>query len=284
MSIAIVQAASGPVNLRKHDRLERAEGTCQIRLGHDGSKARLLRVYQQGALRVRFPRAFGSTDRQAVLLNIAGGMAGGDDFHVAAEVDANASLTVTTQTAERVYRTLGEEARLTVKVHLDAGARLEWLPQETILFDGGKLQRRLVVEMAETAELVLCEAVVLGRQAYGESVRTGALRDFWTIRRGDRLVYADALRLDCDIADTIRHRATLAGARAFASLLLVSKDAEKWLDPVRTVLDRHATAGASAWDGVLAVRVVAADGARLRNLLVAVLTASGIVVPREWVI
>lgn len=264
-------------------RLERARGCLGLGFHCDaGGRDRLFRCFQQGSLKARFPRTEANIP-EAVMLNTAGGMTGGDAFSVEAEIAQGARATLTTQAAERIYRSKGADACLRVSLTLGQGSRLDWLPQETILFDGGRLFRRLDVAMAGDARLLLCEAVVMGRVAHGETVRGGRLADHWRIRRDGRLVYADSLGIGGDVAAIGKGRATLDGNGAFATLLAVSPDAEGRLAAVRGALDGSPTvSGASAWDGMLAARILAQDGARLRAALLGVLAALDIETPRVW--
>jgi urease accessory protein len=263
--------------------LERAEGAVGLRFLADGPRSRLDRCYQRGSLKARFPRQTDTNVPEAVLLNTAGGITGGDRFAVQAEIGAGAALTVTSQTAERIYRSSGGEGRVDTILSLAAGATCAWMPQETILFDGGRLSRRLDVDMAEDACLVLCEAVILGRAAHGETVRSGIISDRWRVRRGGRLAYADTLFLDGGKGAATEGSATLAGGRAFATLLVVAPSTESLLDTARAALEScPVTGGASAWNGMLTARFVAADGSAIRQSIVALCQAIGVRVPRAW--
>jgi urease accessory protein len=272
--------------------LERASGRLELawrQVGTFPGTTRLHRGYQEGSLRVRFPRSPGPPE--AVLLNTAGGMTGGDRFRVACALGQGAEALVTSQAAERVYRALDGTARVEVELDLGPGSRLRWLPQETILFDGGRLSRRIRIRMAEDARLLLCESVVLGRTAHGETVRRGSLLDRWELRRGDRLVWADALRLEGDIPGQTWGRATLGGGRGFATLLLAAPDAARHLEEVRAQLTPGKAPlgppvgpamGVSAWEGLLAVRMVADEGRALRRGLLRALSALRVPTPRLW--
>lgn len=263
--------------------LERAIGHVRLAVKADaGGHTRIDRAFQEGSLKVRFPHT-DSGRFEAVLLNTAGGLTDGDVFAVDATAPAGTALTLTTQAAEKVYRAAGADARLDVRLALGADAALAWLPQETILYDGGRLARTLTIDMAGSARLIACEMLVLGRTAHGETVRAGALCDQWRIRRDGRLVYADAFRIDTDIVAAGRGGATLAGGRATASLILAAADAGDRLDAVRALLDGFGlAAGASAWDGLLAVRAVADDAQRLRRAIAAVVDLLAGGVPRVW--
>jgi urease accessory protein len=287
-AVSQFEGAVSPTDLRPHRNaepqdLERAEGAVRLSFVAYGGQSRLQRGYQGGSLKVRFPRLYDTDVPEAVLLNTAGGITGGDRFSVEAEIGSGAAATLTSQAAERVYRSVSGEGRVDVSLNLGPGARLDWLPQETIVFDAGRLSRTLSVEMADDSRLMLCEAVILGRAAHGETMRQGFMSDRWRVRRGGRLVYADNLMLDPGAGATTQGSATLGGGRGFATLLIVRPSAESAIDTVRAVLSEcPVTGGASAWNGMLSARLVAADGAALRASIIRLCAATGTRLPRAW--
>lgn len=264
--------------------LQRAAGAARIEVGADGPTTRLKRLYQDGCAKIRLPRDADARDLEAVLINTSGGLTGGDRLSWDVEAGAGANLTVTTQACEKVYRARDDRAEVGVSLQAGPAARIDWLPQETILFDGSALSRTLQAELANDARLLAVEAVVLGRTAMGETVRAGALRDRWRIRREGRLVFADDLRFEGAVAGLATRAETLGGGAAFASLLLTAPDAEDYLPAVRAALEGWASCGASAFDGNLFVRIVAADGLALRRVLLPVIAAlrDGAAPPRVW--
>ncbi|MBB6252790.1 urease accessory protein UreD [Nitrospirillum iridis] len=262
-------------------RMQRLQGRVILGVKADEhGVTRLDRLYQSGSARLRLPKG---PDLEGVLINTGGGLTGGDVLETEVLVAAGARATVTTQAAEKVYRASAGEAR--VLNRLSVAGRLDWLPQETILFDGARLCRRLEVDMADGATLLAAEAMVFGRTARGERVTHGLFRDEWRIRRGGRLVYADAVRLAGDIDAQLARAAVAGGACATASCLYVAPDAEARVEAVRAVLPRTdgVKAGASAWNGLLALRLVARDGqALLRALAPMIEHLRGLPVPRVW--
>jgi len=235
-------------------------------------------------MRIRLPKGVGR-GLDAVLVNTAGGIACGDRFAVQIEARSGATVTVATPAAEKVYRSDGPVAELTVDLKVEADARLDWLPQETILFNQARLRRSLAAEMPENASLTLFEAVVFGREARAESIAEGLFEDRWRIRRGGRLVYADTLRLDGSIADLLQKPVVGKGARAFATLIHAAPDAEARLEAVREHLPsiEGCDAAASAWNGLLAVRFCAMKIEALRAAAIPFLLAfRGEPLPRVW--
>jgi urease accessory protein len=190
---------------------------------------------------------------------------------------------LSTQAAERAYRAPGEAAaRVETRLGAESGGRIDWLPQETILFDGARLERRLSVTLQGDAAALLVEPVLFGRLARGEEVRSGAFADRWEVRRDGRLLFADRLRIGGDMAGTLDRMAVAGRARAMASVLLAAPGAESHLRAVRLMLPR--AAGASLIEeGLLLVRMLAPDGLDLRRTLVPLITRlGGRPLPRVW--
>jgi urease accessory protein len=257
----------------------RAAGRIALSVAAEGAATRRRRVYEDGPLRVRFPNS-GAGALEAVIVNTAGGIAGGDRHQLDIAVDQGATLAVTTAAAEKVYRTLGPPAEIAVKLSVDAGARLCWLPQETILFDRAVLHRRIDVELAAGASLLMAEAVVFGRTFMGEAVEQGGFVDRWRVRRNDALLFAETLRLEGPVGKRLREPAVTNGGVGIATVLAVPGN-EDMVARVRA-LTFCAEVGASTWNGLAVVRLVAKDGAALRRDLVAVLTALGGRPSRLW--
>ena len=258
---------------------QRAFGRGRLAVRAEAGRTRLEGLYQEGSAKLRLPRARGAS-LEAVMINSAGGMTGGDRFGWTVEAGPGAHAVLTTQACERVYRASADVARVDVALTLEVGTRLDWLPQETILFDGSTLSRTITADLAQDARLLLCEAVILGRHAMGETFARGAFHDRWRIRREGRLVFADDLRLDDDIPHLIHQPALLAGAGAFATLLLVAPDADTRLDAVRAAIGD--LGGASAFDGKLVARIAAPDGLTLRRVVIPALIALGAAPPAVW--
>jgi urease accessory protein len=240
------------------------------------------RVHEQGALRVRCPGP-PAPELEAMIVNTAGGMAGGDRFELDFAVGPGGRLLVTSAAAEKVYRTLGSETTIRANLKVAAGGELAWLPQETILFDRARLRRTIEVDLAADARLLLAEAVIFGRSGMGETVVEGFWLDRWRVRRGGRLLHAETARLDGNMAEKLAQSAVAKGGVAMASVLLVPGD-ETIVAAVRAAsLQCRGEVGASAWNGLAVVRLVAADGAALRHDLAGILTTiRGGRLPRLW--
>jgi urease accessory protein len=261
----------------------RAVGKVAFTVAAGPGGSRRGRVHEAGSLRVRFPSGNSHAALEAVIVNTGGGMTGGDRFDIDIEVGAGAQLTVTTAAAEKIYRSLGPDTDIGIKLDIGPGGALAWLPQETIVFDRARLRRSIDVALARDAKLLLAEAAVFGRSAMGETVVQGHFFDRWRLRVGGALVFAETLRLDGDIAQRLAQRAIADGGVAVASVIKCpSNDAD--VAAVRAMQDHFAgEVGISAWNGLVVARLIAADGAALRRDLVAVLTAlDAAPLPRLW--
>jgi urease accessory protein len=255
----------------------RAVGRIALTIAHDGTRSRRTRVYEDGPLRARFPKG---DALDAVIINTAGGVAGGDRFAFDIDVGAHAELTLTTAAADKVYRALDDEAIIGVKLTVDRGGSLRWLPQETILFDQACLRRDIEIDVASDARLVLAESVVFGRTAMGERMLNGRLIDRWRVRRAGELVYADTARLDGSVGNLLAHPAVAAGGCAIGTLLVMPADAGA-IDRLRT-LAFDGEVGVSAWNDFMLARLAARDGQGLRRDIRLLLTKLGERLPQLW--
>jgi urease accessory protein len=239
-------------------------------------------LHESGSLRVRFPSPE-ADGLSAVFVNTAGGIAGGDRFDIEIAAGEGSRLTLTTAAAEKVYRAAGPAAQLNIALRAEAGSHLAWLPQETILFDRARISRRIDIDLAEDASLLLCEIVVFGRAAMGERVLHGQFVDRWRMRRGGRLVFAETTRLDGDIGEKLGRPAIAKGGVAIGTALIVPGD-EALVERIRELSQSFGgEVGISAWNGFAMARFCAQDAARLRADMMAVLgRASGSVLPRLW--
>lgn len=259
----------------------RALGSARVRVRAAGGRSRLADLHQSGASRLVFPR---KGDRvEAALVNIAGGITGGDRFDLTAEAEEGAHLTLTTQSCERIYRAQpGSTGRLSTTLNVAPGARINWLPQETILFDGSDFKRALSVDVAPGGSALISEAVILGRAAMGERLGAARFADRIDLRHGGRLVLAERLRLDGDIAATMANPFTGDGAGAYGTVILCSEDAGRVLGSVRN-LALPGLAATLVDPCCLVVRLLAADGMALRASLIPLLeTAGDVPLPTVW--
>ncbi|HYM02279.1 MAG TPA: urease accessory protein UreD [Stellaceae bacterium] len=283
VSTALADLATTPA-------LQRGDGAVEIAFaGRDGVTV-LDHLYQRTPCRALFPRTETGEPFLATLLTTSGGLTGGDRLRIDVSAGSNAAAAVTTAAAEKLYRSLGPDTCIDIALSLEEGAWLEWLPQETILFDRARLMRRVSVKASSGGRLLAAETMVFGREARGERFSTGLLRESWRVRVGGRLVWADELRLDGDIAARLDDPMAFAGSRVMATAILVAADAADHLPAARALTEAGACrAGASVVNGVLIARFLDSRADVVRRALMRYLegmrqAAAGLppVLPRLW--
>ena len=249
-------------------------------------------LYQAGCAKLRLPATEGLTG--ALLLNTAGGLTDGDRFDTTIRWRPHTRACVTTQAAERIYRSRGGAARVASNLDVEGDAAAVWLPQPTILFDGAHLERHTTIRLHPGARLVFAESLVFGRLAMGEAFEAGRVIDRYRLSVGDRLVLHDALRLDgadAPVQSGMLDRGAVAnGCRAIATMLIVSPDARRLVDPLRQIIaDCDVAGGASDLGEVVCVRLIAATAKqsehalrRLIDALAAEMADLLLSVPRTW--
>lgn len=263
--------------------MQRARGIGRLDTSVRNGRTELATLYQDGCAKIRLPHTHDQS-LQAVLINTAGGLTGGDDLAWSISAAPGAQLVLTTQACERIYRSTGAVAKVVTRLSAGPGAHVDWLPQETILFEDSRLSRTLEVDLAADASLCAVEAILLGRDAMGESARRALLSDNWRIRRDGRLIHAEATRLSGDPEREREGLALLCGAKAFATVLYAGANAEVRFNAIRAGLPDRPEIGASLIGERLVVRAMARSGLELRRLIlpiIAALSGAG-ALPRLW--
>jgi urease accessory protein len=260
----------------------RAVGSVTFDVALVDGVTRRRRLHESGSLRVRFPSPE-AEGLSAMFVNTAGGIAGGDRFDIDIAAGEGTRLTVTTAAAEKIYRAQGPAAQLNITLKAAASSYLTWLPQETILFDQARLNRRIDIDLAESASLLLSEIVVFGRAAMGEKMLTGSFVDRWRVKRGGKLVFAETVRLDGNIGAKLARPAVANGGAAIGTVLIVPGDEGLVTRISEVSRSLSGEVGISAWNGFAMARFCAQDAARLRADMIAVLgRTGGPALPRLW--
>ncbi|RCL03543.1 MAG: urease accessory protein [Candidatus Tokpelaia sp. JSC161] len=229
-------------------------------------------LFQEGSARLCFPKN-NMASFEAVMINTGGGLTGGDHLEWDMRLCSGTDVIVTTQAAEKIYRSLDikkESAKVDVSLSLSANSRLCWLPQETIIFNNSSLRRRLDVSMAEKTELLLSESIIFGRQLMGEYMDKAFLKDSWIIRQNGEVIHAEAFSLGPDIGREISMPVLFNNAGAFATILFIAPDVQRFLKKGREIVND--TGGISSWNGKLLIRLLSQDFYSLRKKLIALLT------------
>lgn len=230
------QVAAEVVPLRRA--AVRGEAALSVRA--EGGVTRLVDLHQRDPLSLRLPQPARGDVFEASLITTSGGIVGGDSLEIAVTAGAGTQLRVYPQAAEKVYRSTGADSRIEVRLKAASGAWLEWLPQETILFDGARLRRETRLEVEPGGRVLAGEFLVFGRSASGETLTQGLIRDAWQLCAGERLIWADALHMEGDLRRPLGSGACLGGVTAFASAIYHAEDAAAQLEPLRALLPEDA--------------------------------------------
>jgi len=252
--------------------LQRADGCGRVVLSGSGKGNRIEEVFQRSPIRIMFPRAGHAVAGEAVLINTAGGIAGGDRLEYGVSTLANASIAVTTQAAEKVYRALNEPARITTRLQVHEAGKLGWLPQETIVFNCARLTRETEIELASGAELLALEWLVLGRAAHGEEMLGGQISDSWRVKKEGRLIWADSFRATDEIIPQLHRKALLSNCRAVGTLVYFGPHLDTRLEFLRAIAPSlGCPCAATLVGGLVVVRFAAEVSCDLRLALCSLL-------------
>ena len=259
-------------------RLQRSTGHASVSVAMTNGRTMLRRNRDSGCAKIRFPRVSGGGPLDAVLINTAGGITGGDMLRWEVHAGPHSRFQLTTQASEKIYKSTGVHAVIDVAMELGESASLTWLPLETILFDKSRLRRRIDVNMAQNARLLMCETTVFGRQGHGEKITDAEFSDNWRITRDNRLIHAEAMTMSGDLGNILKLAACGNGAACVATVLLIGDDPEAHVENCRRIATDFPSvkAGISAWPaidgtGKLLARLVAGDGQSLKKPLLKIL-------------
>ncbi len=270
--------------------LARSEGRVELRYRVKETSSNLAHLYQRGCGRVRFPTVDHADYPEAVLINTAGGLTGGDHMSYQVTLEAGAGLTVSGQAAEKIYRSVGSTAVIEAEMHVAREAVLEWLPQETILFEKSRLRRMNNVHLETGSRLIALEATLFGRTAHGETLRSASVRDGWKIWRDGRLLWFDNFALEGDIHIQSQRPAVLKGAKGMATILIADDQAESYHELARELCrECGVRAAVTCRNELLIMRVLAGSGyelrkslARILNGMRAELAGHAVALPKVW--
>jgi urease accessory protein len=248
--------------------LQRANGSGRIVVSSSEGKTRIVDVFQRSPIRIMFPRTDGGAAKEAVLINTAGGIAGGDRLECDVTALADSSIAVTSQAAEKVYRALNEPARIATKLKACEAAKLAWLPQETIVFNRARLNRETEIELSSRAELLALEWLVLGRAAYGEEVLAGHITDSWRVKKDGRLVWADSFRITDEIFPHLHRKALLSNSKAVGTLIYFGPYPDRRIEFLRDIAPSlECNCAATSVGGLIIVRFAAKVSSDLKLAL-----------------
>ena len=260
-------------------KLQRATGHLSFHM----SQNRVSRMYQSGSAKLMLPKTY-SDMMEAVILNISGGMTDGDSFNIDVQAE-DCPLVITTQTAERVYRSAGTRpAKVTINLLVSNRADLHWLPQETILFNDSKFERTLTVNLSSCSNFLCAETIVLGREAMGENICDCELIDNWRVFRDGNLFHAESFRLSNKVNKVISAPAGGNGARLLSTILYVGDYVDQVAERVANLIKQSpSNCAASCWNDRLVIRLLSAHSASARkDIERLLLTIRQKPLPRVW--
>ena len=254
---------------RPSDRdLQRADGCGRIVLIGSENGTRIEDVFERSPIRIMFPRTGDCRVEEAVILNTGGGVAGGDRLECSVAALPGASIAVTSQAAEKVYRALHEPACIVTRLRAHESARLAWLPQETIIFNWARLHRTTEIELFSGAQLLALEWLVLGRAAHGEVVVGGNITDSWRVERDGRLIWADSFRITDEILPHLHRKALLSNCSAIATLIYFGPYLDKRLEFLREIIPSlGCNCAVTLVSGLIVVRFAAKESSDLKLAL-----------------
>ncbi len=241
------------------------DGKAEITFVCKGGVTGLADLYQRDPVRALFPNTPDDEIAQGVIVTTSGGLVGGDRISVSVTAAEGASAMVYAQAAEKVYGSAGEDSAIEVALRAETGSWLEYLPQETILFDSSRLRRATDIQLTGDARVLAGEILVFGRLGHGEHLSQGLVHDAWEITKDDRLIWADALHMDGDISAILNDPACFDGAVAMATVVYAGLDAEQQLATARNIIEGDVFGAATVVNGVLVVRWLSQDAFELRN-------------------
>lgn len=240
---------------------------------------RLVERRHRGPLIVQRPFHPEGDPCHTYLVHPPGGVVGGDELRLDAEVAPAAHALITTPAATKFYRCESRIALLTQQLRAE-GATLEWLPQENIFYRAARVHAATRVQIDARSRFIGWEIGCLGLPARGESFDVGNLRldlELWRTRDAANVtalkgadterstpLFIDRLRLAGDSPARLGGWG-LAGGTAIGTLLATPAEAPH-LDSVRELVAAHPAAGVSLVDGVLVLRALAAQGESIRQL------------------
>ena len=259
-SICAAEGSTCDVNL------ERAVGAGRVVFATGESGTKIADIYQRFPIALAFPRIDDRRSQEAVIINCSGGIAGGDQLQIEVVAENYASVAVTTQAAEKVYRALDRPARIVTRLKAHENAKLAWLPQETIVFDKARIKRHTEVDLCSGAEMIALEWLVLGRTESGEEVRSGYILDSWRVRLDDRLVWADGFLVSDEVFAHLHREALLSKWKAVGTLIYFGPSLDARLETLREIATSlNCKCAATQVGAIIVVRVAAIASADLKQ-------------------
>lgn len=271
---------------------ERVKGCGRLSIQKDGSLAHLENIYQSGSAKIRIHGQPPAPSIEATLINTAGGLTSGDQLNWSVSAGEDTQLSLTTPAAEKIY--MAAEKTATIKTSLTVGkaTHMVWLPQETILFNGAKLQRKLEVNLEKDASLLMAESYVFGRKAMQENMTSCLLEDRWRVYHQKTLVHREDFCHDTENFNTLTSPTNLSAMTACATIIYIAENALDLKHAIQSLCPPVASgviAAVSAWHlgGInkLIVRIIGEDGYSVKQHLIPIIRRlNNRQLPKSWLL
>jgi urease accessory protein len=246
------------------------EASLRLSFVRDGARSTLHERVHSGPLRVQRPfYPEGSGVCHVYLLHPPGGLVGGDRLAIDVSVEAGAHALLTTPAAGKVYRSAGERASQRQVLRVAAGACLEWLPQETIVYDAARAELSTRVELTGDARFIGWEILCMGRPASHERFTRGELRQSIEIVRDEHLRYLErgAYEGGSEVLDAAWG---LGGRPIVGTFMCAALGASACVAAARAIAAQStwspALAAVSGWDDLLVARYLGPSAEQARAL------------------
>lgn len=262
------------------EKFQRAHGDINVEINNDDIK----RFYQSGSAKV-FYHKHNQPIKELVLVNTAGGLTSGDNFNYNIDIIKDSNTFVTTQTAERVYKGLEENAKIDINLTVDNSSKLFWIPQELILFNLCNFTRNIEVNIELNSNFLMAESMVFGRTAMGEILEQGFIKDNWKIFLNEKLIHAEAICLSDNIKDNLSNIASAQDAVAVSNIFIYGKNFfSKQNNLMRLIKNSDdVLLSHSIWNDKILVRLVAKDAFDLKKIQKKlILLFSDNILPKVW--
>ena len=262
--------------------MQRNAGSARLRVTGVSGNTMLENMYQSGNAKLRIPERHQSGPLEAVMINISGGMTGGDSLDWTFSAQDSAELTLTSQACEKIYKSGSGQAVANIALSASRGSRINWLPQETIVFDRANLLRKIDIDLSKCASALMVESLVFGRKAMGEIVKDAEIRDRWRVHQNGVLIHAEEFRICGAVDEQLSCAAIAAGNKALATVLFVSPSVEQFVPTLNGIIGESGSV--SCWNDKLVLRLLAVDSYDLRHSLIPVIQclAGGQRLPKCW--
>ena len=247
---------------------QRCLGYVNLKIGKSkNGSAQIFSHREQGNLKARLIHNYDLND-ELIIINTAGGLTSGDLNLNSIQVDCDTSLNITTQSMEKVYNCKNLLANAYTNIIVGNNSYVSWMPLETIFFNGGKLRRRLNIDLKSSSNFFGVETLIFGRKAMGEIVKSGELDDALQIYKNNKLLYSDFNKIKGNIDKKIFKSLVLKGNNIFCNVVFTGKKLRMYEKKILSYANKSKYFfGVSVVNGVLLIKILAKNIIDIRDFL-----------------